>query len=76
MTVSLIKNKQMTADRFEYIKRKWTELSAGKPIGFDMGVYLSEKKTADRNYALAHFMNENKAFPEGTDLTETLELYF
>ena len=41
-----------------------------------MGVYLSEKKTADRNFALAHFMNENKAFPPGTDLIETLELYF
>ena len=51
-------------------------MAAGKPVGFDMGVYLSEKKTADRNFALAYFMNENHAFPEGTDLIETLELYF
>ena len=44
-------------------------------------VYLSEKKTADRNYALAHFMNETNTnkpigFPDKTDLNETLELYF
>ena len=33
-----------------------------------MGVYLSEKHHADRNRAIAHFMNEHKAFPKGTDL--------
>ena len=33
-------------------------------------------QTADRNFALGYFMRENGAFPEGTDLVETLEFYF
>ncbi|MEM6732137.1 MAG: glutaminase, partial [Myxococcota bacterium] len=39
-------------------------------------VYLSERQTADRNFALGYFMRENDAFPENTDLIETLEFYF
>ena len=29
--------------------------------GFDNSVYLSERKTADRNFALGYFMREKKA---------------
>jgi glutaminase len=45
-------------------------------MGYDNAIYLSERATADRNFALAYFMNENGAFPEGTDLVQTLEFYF
>ena len=51
-------------------------MAGGKHIGFDMAVYLSEQGTADRNFALAYFMNEKNAFPENTDINQTLELYF
>ena len=82
MTTSLIKNKSVLAERFEYIESVWSKLAGGiYKIGFSNPVYLSEKATADRNYALAYFMketNENKkvGFPEDTDLEETLSLYF
>ena len=82
MTSSLIKNTSPLAERFEYIMDVWTKLSGGiYKIGFNNSVYLSEKETADRNYALAYFMketNEQKkiGFPEDTELENTLELYF
>lgn len=38
--------------------------------------FLSERSTADRNFALAYYMRENKCFPSGTDLVETLDFYF
>ena len=82
MTTSLIKNKLNHADRFDYVMDIWSKLSGGiYKIGFNNSVYLSEKKTADRNYALAYFMKETNdkkiiGFPENTDLDQTLELYF
>ena len=54
MTTSLIKNKSVLAERFEYIESVWSKLAGGiYKIGFSNPVYLSEKATADRNYALA-----------------------
>ena len=77
MTTSLIQNHQNHAERFEHIMNIWSKLAGGMyKIGFNNSVYLSEKKTADRNYALAYFMKENIGFPENNNLDETLELYF
>ena len=38
--------------------------------------YLSERDTADRNFALGYYMRENGCFPENTNLIQTLEFYF
>lgn len=82
MTSSLIKQELPLAERFEYIIDIWKKLSGGiYKIGFNNSVYLSEKGTADRNYALAYFMKETNGqkkigFPENTNLDNTLELYF
>lgn len=82
MTTSLIKNNLPLSERFEYIINKWNDLSGNiYKVGFNNSVYLSEKGTADRNFALAYFMkeiNETKkvGFPENTNINETLELYF
>ena len=45
-------------------------------MGFSNGTFLSERENADRNHALAYYMRENKCFPEKTDLTAALDLYF
>ena len=37
---------------------------------------MSEKDTADRNFALAYYMKENKCFPKGFALQECLDFYF
>ena len=82
MTTSLIKNNYPLSERFEYITDIWSRLSGGiYKIGFNNPVYLSEKQTADRNYALAYFMKETNdkktiGFPENTNIEDTLSLYF
>ncbi|AJC49513.1 glutaminase A [Allofrancisella guangzhouensis] len=76
MTCSLIKPEWNIADRFEYITKVWKDLSGGESVGFDNATYHSEKETADRNYALAHYMKEVGAFPPKTDIHTSLDFYF
>ncbi|MFK0573001.1 glutaminase [Endozoicomonas sp.] len=54
----------------------WSRLCAHEPPGYDNAVYLSERDTADRNFALAYFMRESNAFPKNTDIHKTLDFYF
>lgn len=76
MCASLISPQSSAADRFDEITGVWRALAGGKPIGFDNAVFLSERDTSDRNFALSYFMREKGAFPVGTDLRATLDLYF
>ena len=76
MTCSLIKNDCTSDERYEYILNTWRSIVGKNSVGFDNGVYLSEKNTANRNYALSHLMMENNIFPENSDMEKTLELYF
>jgi glutaminase len=76
MTVSMIQNQLPLYKRFEYIKRFWSELAGGAKIGFQNAVYLSESRTASRNYCLAHMMKDANAFPENINLEDNVELYF
>jgi glutaminase len=73
---SLIHPNQPLADRFDAILSVWQRLCGGVRPGFNSSVYHSEKETADRNFALAYFMKEVGAFPKGTDIHQTLDLYF
>ena len=55
----------------------FNKMSGGENnIGFNNSVFLSERDTADRSFALAYFMKENKCFPPGFNLQETLDFYF
>ena len=76
MASSLIQPRSDIADRFEYVMAMWQRLAGGTKPGFSNPTYLSERATADRNFALGYFMRENGAFPPGVDLVETLEFYF
>lgn len=76
MCASLIRPEATLADRFDFMMDRWASLSGGRRPAFDNAVYLSEKQTADRNFALAYFMRENQAFPPDTDIIETLDFYF
>lgn len=73
---SLLLPEKKAADRYEHIQKFFKRMAGNEFIGFDNAVYLSEKETAHRNYALAHYLRENKCFPEGTDLEKTLNMYF
>ncbi|XP_071518904.1 glutaminase liver isoform, mitochondrial-like isoform X3 [Panulirus ornatus] len=76
MTAALLKPELSAADRFDYVFNMYKRLAGGEYLGFNNAVFLSEKECADRNFALAYFMRENKCFPEGTRLHETLDFYF
>lgn len=75
MTCSLLYPQESLPERFDLLRQQWLHL-CGKRPGFDNAVYQSERLTAHRNFALAYFMQEHQAFPEGTSLSDTLELYF
>jgi glutaminase len=77
MGCSLIKPEMEMADRFEYVINFWDRLVGYKDaVSFNNSVYLSEKESADRNFALGYYMKEKGAFPKNTDLQATLEFYF
>ena len=76
MTTSLIRPDLDIADRFDHVAATWARLTGGGRIGFNNAVYLSERQTADRNFALGYSMRESGAFRPGTDLQQTLEFYF
>lgn len=76
VSCSLIKPEASLADRFDLVVSTWAALAGGSRIGFNNPVHLSEKDTADRNFALAYFMREKGAFPPNTPIRETLEFYF
>ena len=65
------------ADRFDYIFKKYQKMTGGEYLGFNNGIFLSERQAADRNFALAYFMRENKCFGDKhIDLVSTLDFYF
>lgn len=73
---SLIRNTESASARFAYVFEKWRDLSAGGSVSFNNTVFLSERDTADRNFALAYFLRENGALPKDTDIPATLDFYF
>jgi glutaminase len=76
MSSSLIKPEADMADRFDFLSTLVGRLTGGSEPGFDNATFHSERATADRNFALAHYMREVGAFPADTNLLSTLDLYF
>ena len=72
---ALIQPELSVADRFDFVMSAWRRFSGGTKAGYSNPTYLSERATADRNFALAYFMRENDAFPEGTDILANLDFY-
>lgn len=75
MCSSLVGMDKHISERYEEFQNTWTRLIGGKKPSFSNAVYLSEKSTADRNFALAYFMRENKAFPENINMNDALDFY-
>ena len=78
MTASLIRPDLHESERFSYVQKFWQKLAGGKRINYDNTIFLSERNTADTNFALAYLMKSRGAFPNNSkiDLKETLEFYF
>jgi glutaminase len=76
MCCALLQPDAPPADRFDYVMSRWKAAAGGIKAGFSNATYLSERRSADRNFAIGYYMQEKRAFPEGTDLISTLEFYF
>jgi glutaminase len=76
ISTSLLRPDLAMGERFDYLSHLVAALSGGSKPGFNNSMYHSERETADRNFALAHYMRELGAFPAGTDIFRTLDLYF
>lgn len=76
MTSSLIRRDLGTADRLEYLSNVYKAVMGNVKPRFNNSVFVSERETADRNFALAHHMRERGAFPENTEIASTLDYYF
>mmetsp|Transcript_7770 Transcript_7770/g.23911 ORF Transcript_7770/g.23911 Transcript_7770/m.23911 type:complete len:489 (+) Transcript_7770:2170-3636(+) len=73
---SLIMNDVPDSIRFAQVLEYLSDFAGGSRIGFNQPVYLSERDTADRNFALGYFMQHEGVFKEGTRLVNALEFYF
>ena len=77
IVTSLLKKGWTMADRYDFALNEYRKLAGGGYVGFNNAVFLSERETADRNYALSYYMKENKCFPEDIQgLREELDFYF
>jgi glutaminase len=80
MVASLLCPNAEPADRFATVQTFYRRLAGNyRPIGFNNGVYLSERHHADRNISLAYYMRENRAFagyPTPSQLQDHLDLYY
>ncbi|GFO44849.1 glutaminase [Plakobranchus ocellatus] len=59
---ALLKQGMNIADKFDYNQQKLKQLSGNEYISFNNSVFLSERQTADRNYAIGYYMKENQQF--------------
>lgn len=62
--------------RFDHALSHYQLLAGNEYVGFHNPSYLTIRSDSDRSFALGHYMRENKSFPPGTSLEETLEVYF
>jgi glutaminase len=76
MINSLIFKDDHPADKFDKVLKWFKKLSGDMKIGYNNSVYLSERQTADHNFALAYLMKSHGGFPKDTDIVKTLEFYF
>ena len=74
ITHSLVHSTMRASQRMHYVLGKFAELAGDVKIGFDQPTYLSERETANKNYALAYFMKGQGALPIDWDVHSNLEV--
>lgn len=77
LLLQLVKPELSLAEKYDYMYAFFKEMAGGEYVGFNNSVFLSERDTADRNFALAHFLRENGCFPPGeVNIQTILDCYF
>jgi len=75
LCASMLNSQKPMSERFERLAGVIGSLTGGAAPGFSYSTFRSERETADRNFALAHYMREVNAVPEGADIFEALDLW-
>ncbi|XP_057182250.1 glutaminase a isoform X3 [Triplophysa rosa] len=73
---SLLKQGAGNAEKFDYVMNFMKKLAGNEYVGFSNATFQSERLSGDRNFAIGYYLKEKKCFPEGTDMTSILDLYF
>ncbi|XP_031581931.1 glutaminase kidney isoform, mitochondrial-like isoform X2 [Oreochromis aureus] len=73
---SLIKQSASNAEKFDYVMNFLKKMAGNEYVGFSNATFQSERESGDRNFAIGYYLKEKKCFPEGTDMTSVLDLYF
>ncbi|TRY63704.1 hypothetical protein TCAL_03613, partial [Tigriopus californicus] len=76
LCLSLLHPAMKLAEKFDYMQNYLRRIAGGENIGFNNAVFLSERDTADRNFAMAYFMKEHQCFPSNFNLQRSMDLYF
>lgn len=76
LLLELMEPKSSLAEKYDFLLQSMQKLAGNESIGFNNAVFLSERETADRNFAMGYYMKENNCFPDQLDLHDCLDLYF
>mgnify|MGYP001190068446 CR=1 FL=1 len=63
------------ARKYEYVHNIFEKMAGGELVQFNNSLFLSEKRSKDRDCSLAYFMRENKCFPPGAEIKKILDFY-
>ncbi|XP_003747690.1 glutaminase liver isoform, mitochondrial [Galendromus occidentalis] len=74
--LNLIEPEMRASEKFDWMCQYYRALSGGEYLSFNNAIFLSEREAADRNYAIAYYMKENKCFPEKVILKDAMDFYF
>ncbi|KAI6652084.1 glutaminase kidney isoform, mitochondrial isoform 1 precursor [Oopsacas minuta] len=73
---SLVAPNQPLPDRIGYMINQLNRLCGGGSTVIDLPSFIFEREHADRNYALAYYLRENKCFEKSIKLKDICDLYF
>ena len=56
LLLQLMEPKSSLAEKYDFMLRSMQKLAGNEFIGFNNAVFLSERETADRNFAMGYYM--------------------
>ncbi|KAI1283013.1 Glutaminase kidney isoform, mitochondrial [Halotydeus destructor] len=72
----MVEKKLLMSEKFDWMSSVYKGMAGGEYLGFSNATFLSEREAADRNFAIAYYMKENKCFPPGAVLKDVMDFYF